>query len=671
MTAILALLLAAGAGCAAAPAGNASGAGPGPGTVGGAVQADAGAGEPAAATDGLGAALRDYVRLLATGVKAGDLLGFLRAHPDWPDRGTLRIRYDAALVADGDDGEVASLCGGLTPGSARGLARCAAAAAAGDMAAGTGWARAAWRDGVDAGTGEAGAEAGFVTRWGDALTADDDWARFGRIGPPRGGASAAAALVAGRLQGVRRAVATARLALAGTAPDPGALFGAVPAAGQDDPGLVLMTARALRRRGDLDGALAFWRARAVRVEGAQAAGQAGPAGLVGQALFWAERDGLARALLAAGRGEDAFWVADDAGNALPTARGDALFLAGWIALEALRAPGRAVPLFEALSRNSPSVTTQARAAYWLARAQAAAGETAAALREDAVAASYPTTFYGQLALSLLGPAGEDRAGFRARLRAALVAQTPPRWTTAQAVAFASGTMARAAVTLVAWGEARHAKPFLGVADAQARNPVEHALAAALALSLGLPDEAVAIARRAGREGRAPSPASGWPTPVAPPPVLPAPLLLGLIRQESGFDPAAVSPSGALGLMQLMPATAAEVARRSRVAFSVPLLAADPGLNMALGAAYLLQLLGRFGGNVPASVAAYNAGPHRVSGWPAAPAAGDGAGAEVLARPDDATVDWIESIPVSETRNYVQRVLENQAVYAALAAGGRA
>ena len=609
-----------------------------------------------AAADPLASTLRIYLGVLAPGAPAADTAGFLAAHPDWPNQPLLKARYDAALVADADDGAAAVQCLARPASSAAAVLRCATALASQGDAAGAGaLARTAWRDGIDAAARDGAAETSFLQRWGGVLTPDDGWARFERLGFPHGNASEAAAREAVRLTGTRRAVALARVALAsGTAPDPLALFGAVPADGQDDPALVLLVARQLRRLGQNDAALGFWRDRALRVEASE------PPAM--QQSFWSERDLLARALLASpGRDADAFTMADDGANASVSARGDALFLSGWVALRRLAQPTLAAGRFASLGAMSASVTTRARAAYWLARAEAAEGDAAASLREETVAARLPTTFYGQLALRALAPQ-EGRSAYLDRLRTALTDTAGPAWTQAQALSFAAGEMPRAAVLLVAWGQARQAKAFLGAADMRAVDPVGHALAADLALTLGLPDEAVAIARRAGRDGR-PMPVLGWPRPFTPPAGLPAPLLLGVMRQESGFDTAAASPSGALGLMQLMPATASGVARAHGVPFgSASMLTADPGLNMRLGAAYLEGLLSRFGGNVAVAVAAYNAGPHRVAGWPAAPPSPPDAAS--LDLPDDAAVDWIEGIPVSETRNYVQRVLENQGVYAA-------
>jgi soluble lytic murein transglycosylase len=132
------------------------------------------------------------------------------------------------------------------------------------------------------------------------------------------------------------------------------------------------------------------------------------------------------------------------------------------------------------------------------------------------------------------------------------------------------------------------------------------------------------------------------------------LALAVIRQESSFDPGAVSDAGARGLMQLMPATAEGVADQLGISHSQTMLTSDPDHNMRLGTAYLSELLGGQGGSYVRAIAAYNAGPSRVYRWveeygdPTAP------GADVI--------DWIEQIPYSETRNYVQRVLEALVVY---------
>jgi soluble lytic murein transglycosylase len=266
-----------------------------------------------------------------------------------------------------------------------------------------------------------------------------------------------------------------------------------------------------------------------------------------------------------------------------------------------------------------------------------------------LAAKWPTTFYGQLAAVALGDTP-------AELNARILALRDPAWTPPQAVTFLGRELARAAMVLVAWGEPWRARPFLLRLQDASPDPIMQSMAARLALGFGLPDQAVAIARHAGRDGLILAD-TGWPTTVTPPagPVEPA-VTLGVIRQESGFDVNAASPAGARGLMQLMPGTAADMARQLGVQPSLVSLTGDPQENMKLGTTYLQGLLDRFGGSLALALAAYNAGPGHVLDW--LTTIGDPrAGAIDM-------IDWIELIPFGETRNYVQRVIENVAVYRA-------
>ncbi len=597
-----------------------------------------------------------YLQALAPGAAPGDIEAVLRDSPEFPNATVLRARYAAALAADPDDAEVRALCTADKPVSADGLLRCAGVEQ--DNADAAADARAAWRGGAPR---DEAAETPFLATWGRAITPDDQWARFSTLAAAMGPQAAEAALrAAARLDPARRALAEARMALAAGGAEPLGVFATVPPPLQDDPVLVLAVARALRRGGTNDAAFAFWRAHGFASEAAHPS-----------AAFWRERELLARAVLNAGDAARAFTLADDAGAAPETARADALFLAGWVALRHANRPDIAAARFGRLATLSTSLVTRARAAYWLARTAAVRGDAAGARRHAQDAAAFPTTFYGQRALLLAGGslaggllaggslAGGSLAGGPA-LQHRLAALAEPVPDAAAALAFAGEEMPRAALLLTAWGEPKRARAFIEAADLARPDPARHALAARLALTLGLPEEAVTIARRAGRAGIA-MPRLGWPRPVVLPATLaaivPPALLLGLIRQESAFDTGAVSPSGALGLAQLMPGTAAELGRSDGLRVGAARLTADPALNMRLGAAYLAELLRRFGGVAPAAIAAYNAGPHRVAGWPAPPAA---------SLDDDRTIDWIEAIPVSETRNYVERVLENEAVYASSA-----
>jgi soluble lytic murein transglycosylase len=229
----------------------------------------------------------------------------------------------------------------------------------------------------------------------------------------------------------------------------------------------------------------------------------------------------------------------------------------------------------------------------------------------------------------------------------------PTWTPDVAVAFTGHEVLRAAAWLIAWGDPERARVFLTRMDELAPIPAERALTAAFATYAGMPDGAVFVARRMGRDGIM-LPHLGWPAPYnLPAPPDPA-FSLGIMRQESSFDVAAVSSSGARGLMQLMPPTATAVAKQLGILASVPTLTVDAGHNIRLGTAYLQEVLTRFDNCLPLAAAAYNAGPHRVEQW-------------LVENGDPRTgpvdmVDWIELIPTGETRNYVQRVVENVVMY---------
>ena len=181
------------------------------------------------------------------------------------------------------------------------------------------------------------------------------------------------------------------------------------------------------------------------------------------------------------------------------------------------------------------------------------------------------------------------------------------------------------------------------------------LVLALAERLGRLDVALIAAKRAAVDG-VPLLAPGFPL-IALPRAGTAeePLVLALTRQESGFDAQAVSRNDARGLTQLLPSTAKALAKSLGQPFSRDRLLSDPDYNLALGRAYLGKMLDKFAGSYVLAVAAYNAGPARVGQW--VEAHGDPRGQKL-----DAVLDWIELVPFTETRNYVQRVLENLEIY---------
>ncbi|MGE4482648.1 lytic transglycosylase domain-containing protein [Acidocella sp.] len=374
-----------------------------------------------------------------------------------------------------------------------------------------------------------------------------------------------------------------------------------------------------------------------------------------QLMFWPAQNSLARALLQAGDAKSAYKVVIAAnppisGIAAREQIADRDFFAGFLLLRFLKQPQEAATWFQDLAASSTAVITQARAYYWLGRS-----ETGAAAQQDyAHAANFPDTFYGQLAALALGDTPQQLA---ARIRS--VAE--PNFTVQDALDFGLGELPRAAVLLMQMGDSHDAQIFLDRIGQTALDDKSRLMAARLALGLGLPQSSVAIARRAGIYGQM-LVREGWPMPYKPPAsILDPAISLGIMRQESSFNPDVVSGAGAVGLMQLMPATARLTGRRYGLPYGDLF---DPNQNMALGASYLSQEINNFGECLPLAIAAYNAGPTNVANW--LRANGD---PELGAHPGGANmIDWIEEIPFNETRNYVQRVSENITIYRALLTG---
>ena len=586
----------------------------------------------AAYADPVAVKLVRYFRLLAPGAaSAEEIDGFIADNPQWPQQAAMATRRDAALAVEPDDTVVLGLCARGVAQSAAALLRCVQAERHAGRDA-TADASRAWI----ATPGDPLREAAMLAAIGPLLSGADQQIRFLRLAWTD---TAGAARQASRLGAPDRLSASARLALRQDDPRAAMLLAAL-AGDPADPGFMLDRARWLRRSSQADAALALWR------EAGPAAELAAPAERRG--AFWDERNLLARRRLREGDARGAYLLAAGYAPTTGEARLDSAFLAGFVALRRLHDPATARRHFSALQAASGSVITQGRAHYWLARA---APNEAAARAEYRKAAEFPGSYYGQLASRALGGDGPppiDAGG--------------PAAGPAEALEFAGGETVRAAAWLVAWGASRRARPFLLRLADPAASPQTAALDARLALGFDMPETAVAIARLAGRDGIALT-RDGWPMAQRPPGTEPA-LALAVMRQESSFDPATTSPVGARGLMQLMPPTAAEVSRGLGQPAPTPASLLDPAVNMRLGTTYLHVLLGQFGGTVPLAVAAYNAGPARVAEW----LAGNG-DPRVLRPAEDVDpfpdmIDWIELIPFSETRNYVQRVMENQAIYAA-------
>ncbi|MBB2201669.1 lytic transglycosylase domain-containing protein [Gluconacetobacter tumulisoli] len=599
-----------------------------------------------------------YLRLLSPqGGTIAEYVAFLARTPAWPRHQAMVARLLAQMGAGLPEPGMDDACVTLPLTSAPALVACAhRPVPARDLPA---RARRAWIAGIDSPRDEAI----FLADFGASVTADDQWARFGR--QELAGHMDDAARQVGRLDAGYQVLAQARLALRRGRADAPDLLRAVPPGLSGDPVLILDQARWLRRAGQFDDAYAVWVHSGLAAERRARL----PA-------FWAEREALAHDMLLADNDDAALALASATDDMPPVGRDEARFLAGWILLQRRHDPRAAEAQFRPLC-DARALIARSRGFYWTGRALEAAGDLPAARAAWTEATRMPGTFYGQMALSRLGGDTFNPLLFPARsgegLRDLLRRQAEPAWTRADMARFEGSDLVQAARILAARQDVAHARDFVLLQDARTDTPAGHALAAMLALRLGMPDVAVAVARRAGREGIALL-QSGWPSPVFPDPVLPPSgdnlppgFVMAVIRQESGFDPAIVSPAGAYGLMQLLPAAARDVMRQARMA-SGPVTATaliDPGLNMRIGTTYLSRLMQKFGGAIPYVLAAYNAGPHRADKWLGQlgdPARG--------APTSDAMLDWIESIPFAETRGYIQRVEESMAIYQAMASDSR-
>jgi soluble lytic murein transglycosylase len=482
---------------------------------------------------------------------------------------------------------------------------------------------------------EADVQRTMLARFGGLLTMDDhirraDTLLFGQQGP------AARDMVA-LLPPDQQVLANARMALRSNAPNADGLYVGIAGVAAHDPGLAVERARWLLQRGD--GLLALpLLADFPANPGEDAADR-----------IWSIRRQLVNVALQSGDVQSAYRAVDKPGLQGGANAADAEFLAGWIALTRMHDAALADQRFAALEKIGASPITQARAYYWRGRAKDAAGDTVGAQAEYALGARFNTTFYGQLASAKAGQTD-------------LVLAKDPQPTAMDRTRFEGREIIQAARIAGDAGLGNLFDLFVINAANTLPDAEECALLVDLARSYGEQDLSMRAVRLAAQRGFT-LPERGYPLrqPPSSSSVEPA-MVLGIVRQESGFDPRVRSGAGARGMMQLMPATAKVVARRSGMSFS-PARLDEADYNMSLGTNFLGSLVNEFSGSYVMAAAAYNAGPNRPASW-------IGACGDPRTSSGD-PVDYIECIPISETRNYVMRVLEGMQVYRARLNGGRA
>lgn len=555
---------------------------------------------------------------------------FVQANPSWPSLNVFRRRAEARLWFEPHKpSTVFAFFAKQRPLGALGkLAMARALLMHGERAAARKYLRSAWReDGFSAHL-----ESQVLKKFGPLLTRADQRARMdARLYADDLGTAMRAAK---RLGAAEVAMVKARAAVNRRAKNARALLNAVPKSARNDPGYLLARVQWLRRSDHIAEAarlmLSAPRDRSV-IRNADE--------------WWIERRILVRKLLDDGKARTAYRIARDA--ALPSKeslRVDQPFTAGWIALRFLNHPRAAAQHFARIPRITMHPTSLARANFWLGRAAEAAGRSREARRYYDAAAQYTAAYYGQLARARLG-------------RRAIAVRRPPALDRMQRAALRNVDLVRAVELLYATGNCDLVIPFIadldrvgdvGVLTLIAEIAARHKDARAM-LIIGKG----ALARGFALDQYA-FPTFGLPKYVSIGPKADTSLVYAIARAESAFNTGVVSTAKAKGLMQVTPAAGRTIARRLGIKFNPKRLLSDPAYNVQMGSAEIADLVNAYDGNHVLAFVGYNAGRGRVNEWIAR--YGDPRDPNVDA------VDWVERIPFTETRTYVQRVMENLQVY---------
>ncbi|MDI3561938.1 lytic transglycosylase domain-containing protein [Bradyrhizobium sp. Arg816] len=557
---------------------------------------------------------------------------FLSANPSWPSQTFLRRRLEAAMWDDRRDDSVAwSWFENESPVSAKGRFTLAKAMLArGDRANAERLVREAWRS--DPMSEET--ENNALDQFGALLTPGDQKARMDTL--LYGSENEAALRAAKRLGAGYVALAKARIAAVKKAPNARALLDAVPRELHNDPGFIFSKIQLLRREEK------FAEAAQLMLSAPK-----DPNRLYNLDEWWIERRLLARKMIDTEEFRSAYLIARDA--ALPSRdiyKTEQEFTAGWIALRFLNDPAAATQHFARIGVGSVNPTTLARAGYWQGRAAEAAGRQQEARNAYARAAEQSTSYYGQLARAKLGlPQIELNSQPRGRGAERL------EIVRAAHLLYELDEREMAIPVLADMGENGDPEALAGLGELTQRHSDARGmlLLGKAALNRGLPFDFYAY------------PVNGIPqfTPIGP--EVERSIVYAIARQESAFNPSVVSPAQAYGLMQVTPDAARYVCKRHGATYDLGRLKNDSVYNATLGSAELGGLLEDYRGSYIMTFAAYNAGRGSVKKW--VDRYGDPRDPKVDA------VDWVELIPFSETRNYVQRIMENLQVYRARFGGG--
>ena len=368
--------------------------------------------------------------------------------------------------------------------------------------------------------------------------------------------------------------------------------------------------------------------------------------LVKPEKWWKEREIISRALIYKKNYETAYKISSNHGMSSGSDFAAAEWLSGWIALSFLKDPLLAKDHFQNFYENVNYPISTSRGAYWLARTYEKLGNKDQSNKWYKEASKFLTTYYGQLAFLKLNPNGKFE------LEKDMVVDDKYR------KVFFNKELVKITYLLDELKYDKYTKFILRhLANDNIPNGSE-ILAAELATNIERYDFAIQISKISSYQKRFHNkfnyPIISTPKTINGRKIPESAFILSIIRQESEFDLSANSHAGAKGLMQLMPYTAKLVSKQAKLPYSKSRLTTDPEYNINLGSHYIAGLILQYDGAYPFAVAAYNAGPNRVKYWK-----------KLNKNPQKKQidyVDWVELIKFRETRNYVQRVLENYNVY---------
>jgi soluble lytic murein transglycosylase len=589
----------------------------------------------------VGQSLNDWRRLRQSGgYSFADYARFLNYNPGWPDENRLRLAAEKLMRPGEAAGTVLTFFSSEKPQTGNGYARLAdALSASGRPVEALAAAREAWAS-SDLSMSD---EQNIYARFGRSFTLADNDRRVDALLFDKDASDAERLL--NMTSPLRRAAFSARIAMQKRYSNAEALYQAVMSTVTSDAGLMMDRARYLRD--------ANWETPARQLFARNYTFTYRPAD--------PERFMDMMILLADGAAQSGQWslaynIARQADETLPAGSVVAtqrlgirdkyttlMWLGGTAAWSGLNRPYDAAVMFDRYSRGGRSLQVLSKGLYWAGKASAAGRRPTEAIAYFQRAAAYPELFYGQLALEQLGrsvPAPGPLPTF---------AVNP-----SQRTEFASRRLVQATRITGQQGRRDEQTLFVRALAESLDNDAERVIATQFGEQIGRQDLGVWVARMARVKGNSFYVETAYPRlPVSVSGGRMWSLAHGITRQESSFDRAAVSHAGARGMMQLMPGTAREQAGKMGLGYNGYRLTTDPAYNIMLGTAYFQRMLNIWDGSVPLAVASYNAGSGNVGKW--VNRYGDPRGRKDV-------LQWIEQIPYSETKAYVQRVIENSVVY---------